>query len=377
MTTIGILGAGQLGRMLGQAALPLGVTCRFLDPAADPPAAAVGRCITAAFDDALAQQAFAAGCQALTWEFENVSLAAVETLSALVPMRPGAQALAAKQDRLDEKRFFNDLGIATAPFAPVSSREELADAVASIGLPAVLKTRRDGYDGKGQMVLREPADLDRAWATLGAKPLILEGFIPFLRECSLLAVRGLDGEIRCWSLVENEHRHGILHRSLAPAPHAWVLQAQAETAARAVLERLDYVGVLAIEFFQHEDRLLANEFAPRVHNSGHWTIEGAVTSQFSNHIRAVAGLPLGVTAMRGHAAMINVIGAWPILADLLAIPGTQVHDYGKAPRPGRKLGHVTVVHEDASRLADLIAAIEALVVAAAPERALPRVASGQ
>lgn len=363
MNTIGILGGGQLGRMLAQAGLPLGLQCRFIDPDPQAVAGAVGELLTAAYDDPQAQARFVTGCSAVTWEFENVSLAAVRALAAQVPVRPGVQALAAKQDRLDEKRFFQDLGIGTAPFAPVSSRAELDAALATIGFPAVLKTRRDGYDGKGQRILRTPADADTAWAALGGTALILEGFIAFVRECSILAVRAQDGEIRCWPLVENEHRGGILHKSLAPAPHGWVVQAQAEAAARLVLERLDYVGVLAIEFFQDGDRLLANEFAPRVHNSGHWTIEGAVTSQFANHLRAVAGLPLGVTAARGHAAMINLVGRMPDIAAVLAIPGTQVHDYGKVPRPGRKLGHVTVVHDDARRCAELTAAVEALVAA--------------
>lgn len=360
---LGILGGGQLGRMLGQAALPLGIRCRFMDPDPCAVAGAVGEMISASYADAAAQERLASGCAAVTWEFENVALAAVTALAAQVPVRPGVQALATKQDRLDEKRFFQSLGIATAPFAPVSSRAELAAAVATIGLPAVLKTRRDGYDGKGQRVLRTPADLDTAWAALGDCPLILEGFIAFVRECSLVAVRADTGEIRAWPLVENEHRGGILHKSVAPAPHSWVVQAQAEAAARLVLERLDYVGVLTIEFFQDGDRLLANEFAPRVHNSGHWTIEGAVTSQFANHVRAVMGLPLGITAARGHAAMINLIGQMPDVPALLAIPGVQLHDYGKKPRPGRKLGHVTIVHDDASRCAELTAAVENLVIA--------------
>jgi len=363
---LGILGGGQLGRMLAQAALPLGIRCRFLDPDPGAVAGAVGELITAPYDDAAAQTRLAASCAAVTWEFENVTLAAVTSVSTQVPVRPGIQALAAKQDRLDEKRFLRDLGIATAPFAPVSSRAELDAAAVTIGLPAVLKTRRDGYDGKGQAILRSTADVDAAWARLGSVPLILEGFVAFVRECSILAVRSAEGEIRFWPLVENEHRGGILHRSLAPAPHSWVVQDQAEAAARLVLEKLTYVGVLAIEFFQDGDHLLANEFAPRVHNSGHWTIEGSVTSQFANHLRAVAGLPLGVTAMRGHAIMINLVGTMPDRAAVLRIPGTQLHDYGKLPRPGRKLGHVTIVHDDARRCVELADAVAALLAATAP-----------
>ncbi len=361
MTIIGILGGGQLGRMLAQAGLPLGLTCRFLDPDPGAVAAAVGEVICAPYDDPAGQARLAENCAAITWEFENVSLEAAQALQERVPVRPGVAALAAKQDRLDEKHFLSALGIATAPFAPVSSRLELDQAIQRIGLPAVLKTRREGYDGKGQAILRTAADVDAAWARLGSVPLILEGFIAFVRECSILAVRSAEGEIRWWPLVENEHRDGILHRSLAPAPHSWVVQDQAESAARLVLEKLDYVGVLAIEFFQDGDRLLANEFAPRVHNSGHWTIEGSVTSQFANHLRAVAGLPLGVTAMRGHAIMLNVVGNMPDRAAVLRIPGTQLHDYGKTPRPGRKLGHITIVHDDARRCVELANAVAELL----------------
>jgi 5-(carboxyamino)imidazole ribonucleotide synthase len=247
--TIGVLGAGQLGRMLAQASLPLDIRCRFFDPAEETVASSVGEVVTAAYGDEAAQARFAAGCDVITWEFENVSLAAVDALAKRVPVRPGRAALAAKQDRLDEKQFLTSLGIATAPFAEVSTRAQLDAAVAAIGLPAVLKTRRDGYDGKGQCVLRTAADLAPAWDELGAVPLILEGFIAFSRECSIVAVCGQDGTIGFWPVVENEHRQGILHRSLAPAPHAWVIQEQAELAARAVMERLDYVGVFVVEFF--------------------------------------------------------------------------------------------------------------------------------
>ncbi len=370
MDTIGILGAGQLGSMLAQAALPLDIRCRFLDPSPTSVAAAVGDCISADYSDNQAQDTFLADCQVVTWEFENVSLSAVQAMAKRAVVHPDPKVLAVKQDRLDEKKFLQSLGIETAPYAEVSSRQQLTDAIARIGLPAVLKTRRDGYDGKGQMVLRQAADADVAWAALSKYPLILEGFIQFTRECSLIAARGADGAIAYWPLVENEHRQGILHRSLAPAPHAWVVQEQAQGVMRTLMEALDYVGVLTIEFFQHDGRLLTNEFAPRVHNSGHWTIEGSVTSQFANHIRAVAGLPLGVTASRGHAVMINLIGAVPDRAALLAIPGVSLHLYGKEPRTGRKLGHVTIVHDDARKLSQLAAAVEALVVAAAPERAL-------
>lgn len=361
MTTIGLLGGGQLGRMLAQAGLPLGIRCRFLDPSADAVARAVGELITADYDDAQAQQRFAEGCAALSWEFENVSLPAVTALSELAPMYPPAAALAAKQDRLDEKRFFNGLGIKTAPFVPVNANAALQIALQTIGLPAVLKTRRDGYDGKGQRVLHTTEEAQQAWDQLGTVPLILEGFIAFDRELSLLCVRSREGEIRHWPLVENEHRGGILHRSIAPAPASAELQPLAEAAAQQVLEALDYVGVLAIEFFEHQGALLANEFAPRVHNSGHWTIEGAVTSQFANHLRAVAGLPLGDTKARGHSVMINLIGAMPDRRAVLSIPGTQLHDYGKAERPGRKLGHVTITGDEPDAVLKTAAAVEALI----------------
>jgi len=359
--TVGILGAGQLGRMLALAGHPLGIRCRFLDPGEDPSAGAVGECLRAPYADPAAIARLAEGLDVATFEFENVPVAAAEALAARVAVHPRPAALAAKQDRLDEKRFLRGLGVPTAPFAEVSSRAGLDAAVAQIGLPAVLKTRRDGYDGKGQAVLRVSADLDRAWAALGALPLILEGFIPFERECSLLAVRGHDGAIRCWPLTENVHRAGILHRSIAPATGAAALTASAERHARAVLEALDYVGVLAIEFFVHAGGLLANEMAPRVHNSGHWTQDGAVTSQFENHLRAICGLPLGDTAVRGAAAMINLVGTIPDPAAILAVPGAKLHLYGKSPRPGRKVGHVNLCADTVAGLGDSIARIEGLL----------------
>ena len=368
--TVGVLGGGQLGRMLALAGYPLGISCRFLDPAEESPAGQVADCLRAPWADAAGLERFAAGLDVATFEFENVPVAAVQALAARVPVHPRPAALLAKQDRLDEKRFLRGLGVPTAPFAEVSSRAQLDAAVAAIGLPAVLKTRRDGYDGKGQAVLRAPADLDPAWARLGAVPLILEGFIPFERECSLLAVRGHDGAVVCYPLAENVHRGGILHRSLVPATGAAELTAEAERHARAVLAALDYVGVLAIEFFVHAGGLLANEMAPRVHNSGHWTQDGAVTSQFENHLRAICGLPLGDTALRGAAAMVNLVGAIPDPAAILAIPGAKLHLYGKTPRPGRKVGHVNVCAADADGVLKSVARIEALLEDAgvAPQR---------
>lgn len=366
--TIGILGAGQLGRMLALAGYPLGLRFRFLDPAPDAPASHMAEHIRAGYDDATLEQ-FSAGLDAVTYEFENVPVAAARFLAERVPVYPPPAALEAAQDRLVEKTFFQKLGIATPPFAPVDSQADLDVAIAQIGLPAVLKTRRLGYDGKGQIILREPADAATAWATLGDAPLILEGWVPFERELSILAVRGRNGETAFFPLVENHHRDGILRLSLAPAPGVTsALQSAAEQIAARALAALEYVGVLTIELFevnpQNQEprtknhlsqagsrfsvlgsRLLVNEMAPRVHNSGHWTIEGAETSQFEQHLRAVLGLPLGATATRGYSAMVNLIGALPDSAAVLAISGAHLHLYGKQPRTGRKVGHVTLLAE--------------------------------
>ncbi len=370
---VGILGGGQLGRMLALAGYPLGLRFRFLDPAADAPVHRLAEQVVAPFDDQPALARFGQGLAVVTYEFENVPVAAVETLQRRVPVWPPPQALAVAQDRLVEKNFFTSLGIPTTCFRPVEDRASLEAAVAELGLPAVLKTRRLGYDGKGQFIVRSPADVAAAWQALGGQLLILEQWVAFTRELSVLAVRGQDGQIACYPLVENVHRHGILHRSMAPAPALDpATQTLAETYARRVLEALQYVGVLAIELFEVAPAdtaggaagLLANEMAPRVHNSGHWTIEGAVTSQFENHLRAVVGLPLGSTAPRGWAAMVNLIGNLPDLPPLLALPNAHLHLYDKAPRPGRKLGHVTLCAEDAAQLADRLEVLERLVLAA-------------
>jgi|YNPBryunderm2012_1023409.scaffolds.fasta_scaffold09784_2 5-(carboxyamino)imidazole ribonucleotide synthase len=371
---IGVLGGGQLGRMLALAGYPLGLRFRFVDPSAEAPVRYLAEQVVAPYDDPHALDRFSHGLRAATYEFENVPVATAHTLQRRIPVYPPPQALAVAQDRLHEKRFFAGLNIPTAPFAPVDDRQSLAEAVARIGLPAVLKTRRLGYDGKGQVILRTHADVETAWHALGKYSLILEGFVPFARELSVLAVRGQDGGIACYPLVENLHRNGILHRSIAPAPGlASQTQMLAETYARRVLESLEYVGVLAIELFELDEssvpptgaHLLANEMAPRVHNSGHWTIEGAITSQFENHVRAVAGLPLGSTAARGVAGMINLIGRLPDATKLLALPDTHLHLYDKAPRPGRKLGHVTSCAVDAAELAERLAAVERYVMAEA------------
>jgi 5-(carboxyamino)imidazole ribonucleotide synthase len=350
--TIGILGGGQLGYMLALAGYPLGLHFRFLDPSPEAPVGRIAQRVTADFSDQAALEKFSSGLELVTYEFENVPVEAAEFLAARVPVYPPPVALETAQDRLKEKQLFQKLSIATTEFLPVSKPNELDDAVKKMGIPAVLKTCRMGYDGKGQWILRTAEDVAKAKSELPAVPLILERFVPFTRELSILAVRSSNGETAIYPLVENHHRGGILRLSLAPAPRLEPsIQRTAESAARHVLESLKYVGVLAIEFFENDGQLLANEMAPRVHNSGHWTIEGAVTSQFENHLRAVLGLPLGSTGPAGHCAMLNLIGELPESAEVLAVPDTHLHLYGKSPRPGRKLGHVTLRAASSERLA--------------------------
>jgi 5-(carboxyamino)imidazole ribonucleotide synthase len=358
---IGVLGAGQLGRMLALAAYPLGLRCVFLDPQPDAPAGQLAEQIIAPYDDAAALERLARA-DVVTYEFESVPEAAARSLAARVPVRPSPEALSVAQDRLHEKNLCQKLGIATAPFAAVADERELDAAIAAIGVPAVLKTRRLGYDGKGQRIIRQTGDAVAAWRALGGVPSILEGFVEFTRELSVLAVRGGDGRIGYYPLIENQHQDGMLRLSLAPAPHASPdLQAEAETMAKKLLDRLDYVGVLALELFETRSGLIANEIAPRVHNSGHFTIEGAVTSQFENHLRAVAGLPLGSTALIGHSAMINLIGSIPDRASVLAVEGAHLHLYGKPARTGRKLGHITICGSDAVTRDAGVARLEAIL----------------
>ena len=360
---VAILGGGQLGRMLALAGYPLGLRFRFLDPNPDSPAGHLAPLVVAPYNDPDALAELAAGADVVTYEFENVPASVADTLGGSAPVFPPHAALEIAQDRLSEKQTFQALGIPAAPFAAVDSLADLEKAVGTIGLPAVLKTRRLGYDGKGQFVLREDADVARAWDALGGVPLILEGFVAFERELSILAVRGRKGEVAFYPLVENHHRDGILRVSIAPAPDTDPrLQERAEHIARRVLERLDYVGGLAIELFQLGDELLANEMAPRVHNSGHWTIEGAETSQFENHLRAVCGLPLGSTAPRGWSAMLNIIGTLPPSDAVLEVPDAHLHLYGKAERPGRKIGHVTVRTDDPETLRDRLEMLTPLVL---------------
>ncbi len=349
--TIGILGGGQLGYMLALAGYPLDFHFRFLDPSPQAPVGRIAARVTADYTDFEALEKFAHGLALVTYEFENVPVEAARFLQKMVPVYPPPQALEAAQDRRSEKKLFQQLGIPTTEFADVDSAHDLENAVRKISLPAVLKTCRLGYDGKGQWVLRTPEDLQRVKSEIPAAPLILEQFVKFSRELSILAVRARSGETAFYPLVENHHRGGILRLSLAPAPNlAAQLQAEAESAARRVLDALDYVGVLTIELFESDGRLLANEMAPRVHNSGHWSIEGAVTSQFENHLRAVCGLPLGDTRTLGHSAMLNLIGELPDPAEILAIPDAHLHVYGKSLRPGRKVGHVTLRADSAEQL---------------------------
>jgi 5-(carboxyamino)imidazole ribonucleotide synthase len=345
---LGILGGGQLGRMIALAGYPLGVRTTVLDPVADPCAGQVCPHVRGEFDDFQALYRLAQESDVVTYEFENVPVETARWLEERVPVFPPPRALEVSQDRFVEKSFFRELGIPTPQFAAVDTRDEFDAAVREIGLPAVLKTRRFGYDGKGQYVLRTAADLEPAWTALGGRPLILEGFVAFDREVSVIAVRGRDGATVVYPLAENEHRDGMLHKSFAPPTVLGeeLAERAAEFAVR-VLDALGYVGVLAIEWFQDGPRLLANEMAPRVHNSGHWTTEGAVTSQFENHVRAVLGLPLGSAAAVGYAAMFNLIGSAPPVPELLAVPGVHVHRYGKDPRPRRKIGHVTLVSDTA------------------------------
>jgi 5-(carboxyamino)imidazole ribonucleotide synthase len=346
--TVGIVGAGQLGRMLALAGYPLGLDFLFLDRSADTPAAQIAPALVGEFTDPALLGELARRCRVLSFDWENIPVDALRaaTRGRHTRIAPPLRALAAAQDRLAEKRLFERLGIPTTRYAAVETRAMLARAVARVGLPGVLKTRRMGYDGKGQAVLRAPADIDRAWSLLGSAPLIYEELVPFDAEVSAIGARSTRGETALYALNRNYHVDGILRLTLAPFERP-ALQRRAHACLKRVFDAFSYTGILAIEFFVRDGRLIANEMAPRVHNSGHWTIEGAETSQFENHLRAILGLPLGSARARGHAAMINLIGAVPVARGLLAQPGLHLHDYGKAARPGRKVGHCTIV--EASR----------------------------
>uniref|UniRef100_A0A7C1FV12 N5-carboxyaminoimidazole ribonucleotide synthase n=1 Tax=Thermomicrobium roseum TaxID=500 RepID=A0A7C1FV12_THERO len=352
---IGILGGGQLGRMLALAGYPLGLRFRGLDPNANAPLGQVAELVVAPYDDRLALERFAAGLDLVTYEFENVPGSTAEFLAARLPVSPPPEALIRSQDRLEEKRLFEECGIPVPRCAPVSGPDDFAQALGAVPLPALLKTRRLGYDGRGQAQIHTAEELALAWERLGRVPCLLEEFVPFEYEVSLLGVRSRRGEITFYPLVENRHVEGILAISRAPAPRAsTALQTLAQQYVEAILNRLEYVGVLAVEFFVVGDRLLANEMAPRVHNSGHWTIEGAETSQFEQHLRAILGWPLGSTTPRGHSAMINLLGVVPPIEPILALPNTHVHLYGKEPRPRRKLGHITVRADSAHERDELL-----------------------
>ena len=345
-TTVGILGGGQLARMLALSGAPLGLRFLVLDATADACATQFVPSLEADYRDEAGLAEFAARVDVATFDFENVPAESARWLAERVPVFPSPRALAVAQDRLAEKTLFRDLGIDVPEFTDITTRADLERAVALQGAPAILKTRRLGYDGKGQFRLRTLADVDAAWDALGAQAasvgLILEAFVPFEREVSVLAVRARDGEFRTWPLTENWHDGGILSASLAPASLPSTLVVEAIGHARRIAESLDYVGVFALELFVSAGRLLANEMAPRVHNSGHWTIEGSETSQFENHLRAVLGLPLGSTRMIGHACLLNWIGELPSPIPVLAEACGHWHDYGKSPRAGRKVGHATL-----------------------------------
>ena len=352
---IGIIGAGQLGQMLGFAARDLDVEVRFIDPSDNPPAAQCGKVIQSAFDDPVALVALADTCDVITYEFENVPVAALQHIEGIAPVYPPATALRHSQDRLDEKKLFDELDIPLPGYHAIDTRADMDVASDKLGLPMVIKTRRFGYDGKGQFVVKQTADLDAAWDELGGQALIAEQWVPFDYEISCIGVRSISGEIAIYPLSRNVHIDGILRTSRSPVDEP-ELAAKASNYVHRLLDHLDYVGVLALELFVTGDELLANEFAPRVHNSGHWSIEGSETSQFENHLRAILDLPLGGTASTGHAGMVNLIGE---ISDATRALGVGVlHDYGKAPRAGRKLGHVTVVADSAEQRDALVGKID-------------------
>ena len=350
MKTVGVLGGGQLARMLALAGAPLGLRFLVVDGADDACAGQVAPLLRADWRDFETLAGFARRVDVATFDFENVPAQTARWLADQTRVSPNPRALEIAQDRLAEKNLFGEIGLDTPAFASVDSRVDLDGAIAAIGLPAVLKTRRLGYDGKGQAVLRNRADVDAAWNALSGAPLILEAFVPFDREVSIVAVRSANGEFRHYPLTRNWHASGILAASLAPALHTDALDEAAVAHARAIAERLDYVGTFALELFDCAGRLLGNEIAPRVHNSGHWTIEGAPCSQFENHLRAILGLPLGDASARGVSVMLNWIGELPPADAVLREVDAHWHDYGKAPRVGRKVGHATVCAANAAEM---------------------------
>jgi 5-(carboxyamino)imidazole ribonucleotide synthase len=342
---IGILGSGQLGRMLALAGCSLGHTFVFFDETIGAPTAELGISIPGAFSDRVALERFASSCDVITYEFENVPCETVHFLSNLTPVYPPPRALEVSQDRLVEKEFLQSLHIATPRFRAASSEEELLLACTSLGFPCIAKTHRLGYDGKGQHRIESKEDLPVAWKALGGVELIVEGFVPFLRELSVIATRDLAGAIEVFPLAQNTHVNGILHHTEIPAPEVTAeLKVAAQEIISKVLNELNYVGTLTIELFDIRGELLANEMAPRVHNSGHATINSTITSQFENHIRAICGMPLGSTEPTARAVMFNILGAVPDCATMLQTSSAKLHLYGKDPKPGRKLGHLTLLN---------------------------------
>ena len=342
-SVIGILGGGQLGRMLSVAAARLGFKTHIFEPGTNPPAADVAHAVTtAAYDDEAALRAFGDSVDVITYEFENVPTSALDLLETLKPIRPNRRALAVSQDRLVEKAFLSDLGLATAPFAAVDDSTDLAEAMAEIGAPAILKTRRFGYDGKGQAVIRSPEDGDSALASLQGAPAIYEGFVDFQSEISVIGARGPDGAIACFDPGQNVHSNGILHTTTVPAAITPSQRTDAVLIAAKILNKLDYIGVIGVELFVTRDALIVNEFAPRVHNSGHWTQAGCAVDQFEQHIRAITGWPLGDGSRHADVEMENLIGDdMERVPELAGQARTQIHLYGKAEvKPGRKMGHI-------------------------------------
>jgi 5-(carboxyamino)imidazole ribonucleotide synthase len=357
---VGIAGAGQLGRMLGLAAIPLGIECEFLDSAADSPAARLGRIHLGSLDDVDALASFGAAVDVLTPEIENVAFDGLLAAASRCAVHPNPMAVAAAQDRLSEKKLFAALGIPTAPYICIDGQGDLACVPDALDWPIVIKSRRLGYDGRGQRVAGSRRQLESAWMELGQVPALAEGWVDFRREVSLIAVRGMGNAQAFYPLSENVHADGLLRSTIAPCRDA-ALQSQAEQWLGAIMEHFDYVGALSVEFFDTAGELIANEMAPRVHNSGHWTIEGAVTSQFENHLRAITGMPLGDPSARGHAAMLNFIGQMPAAETVLGLAGAHLHDYGKRPRPGRKVGHCTLVDTSRKRLMTRLGELEGVL----------------
>ncbi|MCG8463801.1 MAG: 5-(carboxyamino)imidazole ribonucleotide synthase [Xanthomonadales bacterium] len=360
---IGVLGGGQLSRMMALAGYPLGLQFTVLDPSPAVCASQVAEHVQADYTDQAALDDLAQRCDVITWDFENVPAESVAYLEAKCPVYPAREALALGQDRWHEKSLFRELNIATPKFAMVDTRPDLLAALDDIGLPAVLKTRRMGYDGKGQVVLRTQEDLEPAWQQLGGQALILEQFVSFDFECSVIGVRSRKGEVAFYPIARNRHHRGVLSISAVPARLPEALSQQAQAWLQELLERFDYVGVLTLELFVRGSELLVNEMAPRVHNSGHWSQNGAVTSQFENHLRAVAGLPLGSCDARGASIMLNWIGEMPKVQAFMSIPGLHWHDYGKSARPGRKVGHANLVADDLAQLRERAQALQPLVTA--------------